>query len=91
MEPRGVKELRLDPQRHPATGNTRHYIGGNLWEGGFSALEIVQYEDDDAYYLLYLDADGEPVTDTWHRSLEDALHQAEFEFSVTPEEWSDVP
>ena len=26
-------------------------------------------------------------TDTWHLTLDDAFHQAEWEFGVTPEEW----
>jgi hypothetical protein len=26
-------------------------------------------------------------TDTWHMSLDDAFHQAEFEFGVKAEEW----
>jgi hypothetical protein len=40
------------------------------------------------YYLLHICADGSG-TDTWHRTLEDALHQAKFEFNIEPSEWRD--
>ena len=85
-----LKEVRLDAERHRATGNTRHYVGGNLHEGGFTALRIVQYANDGAYYLLYIGPGGHQVTDTWHQTLEDALHQAELEFSVRSGDWSDA-
>jgi hypothetical protein len=39
-------------------------------------------------YLLYVDDSGEVVTDTWHASLEDALHQAAFEYEGLT--WADV-
>jgi hypothetical protein len=39
----------------------------------------------DAYYLFT--ADGEHVFDSWHRTLEDAIVQAQFSYGVAPEEW----
>jgi hypothetical protein len=69
---------------HVATGNTRHTVGGEPMAAP-TALEIV--ERDSAYYLLYLDDTGGEMTDTWHSSLDDAKRQAEFEFSVHPDEW----
>jgi hypothetical protein len=63
---------------------TRHTVGGEPMAAP-AALEIV--ERDSAYYLLYLDDTGEEMTDTWHSSLDDAKRQAEFEFSVRPDEW----
>jgi hypothetical protein len=42
------------------------------------------------FYLLYLDAAGDEMTDTWHQTFDDALHHAEFEFSVKPSEWRRV-
>jgi hypothetical protein len=86
---RVIRQVALDPERHAATGNTRHYFGNALYKGGFSGLHIVQYENDDAHYLVYLGPDGNELTDTWHQSLGDALQQAETEFGVQPAEWSD--
>jgi hypothetical protein len=37
-------------------------------------------------YRCHICANGQ-VADTWHQSVEDALHQAEWEFGVQPEEW----
>jgi hypothetical protein len=39
----------------------------------------------DAYYLFT--ADGEHVFDSWHRTLEDAMAQAQVEYGIGPEEW----
>jgi hypothetical protein len=76
----------VDPGR--ITGNTRHYRG-NLLPPPYS-LKIVQLSEDlDAgYYLLYLDAAGAEMTDTWHDSVEAAMAQAEFEFGLMPSEWN---
>ncbi len=70
--------------RHRPTGATRHTVGG-VDQGPAPALAICQ--DGEGYYLFYCDADWEPVTDTWHESLEDALHQAEFEYAGSRETW----
>jgi hypothetical protein len=44
----------------------------------------IAYERD-AYYLFT--ADGEHGFDSWHRTLEDAMAQAQFAYGVAPEEW----
>jgi hypothetical protein len=53
----------------------------------FARLEIAQYEGDSGFYLLYYPETGHG-TDTWHQSLEDAMHQAEFEFNVKASDWT---
>ncbi len=75
--------------QHQPTGRTRHYRGGSRLPAP-AQLQIVQYPDDPGYYLLYLDEFGEELTDTYHDTLEEALHQAEWEFRVKLEEW-EVP
>ena len=86
-------ELALDPSKHRPTGNTRHYYGSPLDPDEQvpvpvpTTLRIVQYDGEAAFYLLYLDAAGNELTDTWHQTLDDAKHQAEFEFNVAPDEW----
>jgi hypothetical protein len=81
--------LTLQPH-HVPTGNTRHKLGspdGRQQDfQPFVRLEIAQYEGDSGFYLLYYPKTGHG-TDTWHLSLEDAMHQAEYEFGVKAEEW----
>jgi hypothetical protein len=61
------------------TGNTRHFVGGEQVVT-FAALAIASYEGDEGIYLFYCDEQWETVTDTFHLSVDDALHQAEVEF-----------
>jgi hypothetical protein len=77
---------------HLNPGRTKHQLVDSLGRRDFPAfksLEICQYEDDAGFYLLYFPEAG-PGTDTWHQSLDDALHQAEWEFGVAPTEWVKV-
>jgi hypothetical protein len=55
----------------------------------FTSLAIAQYAGEPGYYLVHI-CDDNLQTDTWHNTLEDALHQAEWEFGVQPAEWTDV-
>jgi hypothetical protein len=52
----------------------------------FVSLEIAQYPEDSGFYLLHIRSDG-AVVDTHHESMEEAIHQAEFEFGVQSNEW----
>lgn len=92
----GEKVLRyasIDDDVRP-TGATKHSYGdvvdGEIVAGEplgqFAALAI-QGDDDAGYFLLYLDADGSSVTDTWHETLDDALGQAEFEYEGITAKW----
>jgi hypothetical protein len=81
-----LREIELDADRHSPTGNTRHFVGGALWEGT-RGLRIVRYPGDAGCILLYLDEAGNEVTDTWHESVTDAMAQAEYEFNVKPADW----
>ena len=47
-------------------------------------------ECDGGFYLQYLDADGEEMTDTWHETLDQTFEQAEWEFTVTRPKWTMV-
>jgi hypothetical protein len=71
---------------HRPTGKTRHYRGGEECPPP-AELRIIQFSDDPGFYLLYYDATGEEITDTYHESIDEAKAQAAFEFEVTPEEW----
>jgi hypothetical protein len=69
-----------------AAGKTRHTLHGEPLAAP-AALRIVQYASDPGFYLLYLDAAGRELTDTYHDTLDGAMSQAEWEFAVMPGEW----
>ena len=52
-----------------------------------SELQIAKYEDDEGYYLLYVDKLGNEMNDTFHESMQDALEQAEWEFGIKKADW----
>ena len=72
--------------RHRPTGNCRHFAQGEL-VGPAAGLAICR-ESNGGFLLFGCDADWNAVTDTWHKTLEDALHQAEFEYDGVDETWS---
>ena len=71
---------------HAATGFTVHRRGDDILPKP-SSLTIAQAGSDAGYYLLYLDGQGEEMTDTYHESLDAAFGQAKAEFDVTKAEW----
>lgn len=70
--------------RHRTTGRTRHLVGGVEAQ---RPAGLAVCGDGEAYYLFGCDAGWEPVTDTWHETLDDALAQAEFEHAGTSGTW----
>jgi hypothetical protein len=68
------------------TARTTHRIGGEVL-GPAAALAICQHDGDSQYYLLYCDSDWRVRTDTCHSSLDDAKHQAEFEYEGVTALW----
>jgi hypothetical protein len=86
--------MRLRAKVSGSTGKTRHSIG-DLVDGTPMPVENVQTpewveisEEDGAYYLFHLDAEGVCFADTWHQTLEEAKQQAAFEFGIEAKEWS---
>jgi hypothetical protein len=73
--------------RHEHTDACRHWVGGELAQ---PAAGLVVCRDDGGYYLFGCDASWEPVTDTWHETLDDALDQADAEYAGTRETWERV-
>lgn len=76
---------RID-HRHTPTEGCRHVVAG-VEQGTFPALAICQYTGESSFYLFYCDGDWNVVTDTWHETLEDAMSQAEFEYSGIGSTW----
>lgn len=48
-------------------------------------------EKEDGCYILRLRRDGTVITDTWHKTLEEAISQAEFEYGDRLGKWKAVP
>ncbi len=75
----------VELQNHHWPSKTRHTINGEPCRE-FTRLEIGTYDEDAGVYLLHLGPDDRG-TDTWHENLDDAFHQAEFEFGVRRDQW----
>ena len=73
-------------ERHRPTGSCRHTVNGAL-QGPMAGLAVCQYEGEGGFYLFGCDADWTCITDTWHETLEEALHQAEFEYVGVSKTW----
>ncbi len=80
--------LRLGPTHQP-TGRTRHVVGGQMAPVP-AELQIVHYEGDAGYYLLYCDETGMQITDTYHDSVAAAMAQAKWEYNTAEREWESV-
>jgi hypothetical protein len=52
-----------------------------------AGLAICQYPGMSEFYLFGCDAEWNTVTDTFHETLEEAKHQAEFEYEGTRTTW----
>ena len=70
---------------HRHTGKTKHCRGGLLPPS--SALAICQYENEPSFYLFGCDEAWNCVTDTYHDTLEDAFHQAQWEYEGISSAW----
>ena len=84
---RALKRVILPESKRQS--RTRHLRGAEQVEG-FCELRISQYENDQGFYLFYYDEFGEELSDTYHDYIELAMRQAEFEFSVSPPDWSNI-
>ena len=73
-------------QRHRQTGSCSQIRNGAV-AGPASGLAICQYPDESGYFLFGCDADWDVLSDTWHQTLEDAKHQAEFEYTGVSCTW----
>jgi hypothetical protein len=83
----------------PAAPRVKHYVGpppqltgGNdvRQELGPATFLVVD-ERPDGVFLYRFGAAGECVGDTWHMSVDDAKHQAAYEFEGLIGGWDEVP
>lgn len=63
--------------------DTRQELGG--------AHFLVIEENPDGTFLYRYGIGGKCVGDTWHMNVDDAKHQASYEFGESVQEWADVP
>ena len=84
----GATVLRYSPidQRHRHNGSCKHFVAGRL-VGPTAGLAICQYPNDSGFYLFGCDECWNSVTDTYHDTLADALHQADFEYEGVSITW----
>jgi hypothetical protein len=73
-------------ERHRLTGGCKQIVAGQLM-GQMAGLAICHQASEDAFYLFGCDAEWQSVTDTWHQTVEDAKHQAEFEYEGVSKSW----
>jgi hypothetical protein len=83
--PGGRKIGSVELQPHHLESRTRHSIHGEP-RPAFVALEIATYGDGPGFYLLHICANGRG-TDTFHKTLDEAIDQEEIEFGVKRDEW----
>ena len=88
--------MRLRAQIKRPTGATKHYrahIADNkvVKENELAVPAWVEiHSSNDAFLLLYFDASGVCMTDTWHATIDQAKTQAQFEFMIREEDWERV-
>ena len=73
--------------RHTYTSSTPQIVAGQVL-GSMSGLAICQYHAEDCFYLFGCNPDWGIVTDTQHQTLDEALHQAEFEYVGVSSTWT---
>ena len=74
-------------ERHTPTGNRRHLIAGKPI-GTVGGLVIASYEKEEGFYLFRCNAHWEPITDTFHSSMDEAKKHAEFEYRGSRATWT---
>lgn len=84
-----LKQVSLSTSHMP-TGKTQHRQGGRQLLPTPAQLQIVRSAGEPGFYLLHLDKSGKEQTDTYHETIDGALSQAEWEFSIKPNEWENV-
>ena len=84
----GAKVILWTPidHRHRATGDCRHYHNGQV-AGPAAWVAICRFDAGEACYLFRYHPDINRYSDTFHDSVEDAKHQAEFEYEGVGKTW----
>ena len=86
-----IRRVKLG-DHHLSPGRANDMIVGSNGKRPFAPFkELIIAHDPGTVgcYLMHHSIDGR-AADTWHESLEDALHQAEWEFEVELSEWVEI-
>jgi hypothetical protein len=75
-------------ERHSPTGRASLSVAGATG-GPVAGLAICKDIGEAAYYLFYCDEDWDPLTDSWHETLDGAKDQAEREFEGVSDTWEE--
>ena len=67
----------------------RHFIDGEL-QSDFFGLAVCQYKGEKSYYLFYCDESWETITDTLHRSFDEAIKFAEQQYENVNLNWQNL-
>ena len=51
---------------------------------------VIEQEDEGSVFLYRVTRSGQSGGDTWHQSIDDAKHQAHFEYGEVLGEWYDI-
>jgi hypothetical protein len=73
-------------ERHRFTSNTKQIVRGEVI-GPMAGLAICKPTEAEELWLFGCDSDWNVITDTWHRSLDEAKKQAEFEYEGITKTW----
>ena len=69
-------------------------LAGTIREGdrlAFPEILVIEKKSEGNVFLFRLTRDGSPCGDTWHQSIEDARHQAEYEYGDVAGSWQPIP
>lgn len=75
---------------------TEHKIGLVQEEGTVNtedlpvAVRVEIMDEGNGVYLYRYDADGKCVGDTWHLTLIEAKNQAQFEYGIADDDWTEI-
>lgn len=67
---------------------THHIVDGEDVSLNISRVEVIQFFEDEDFYLIYRDSSGLEVSDTLHSSIDSAIDQANFEFGIEKSDWN---
>jgi hypothetical protein len=84
-------DLALIPRVRHLVGLPPELSGGEPQELMPPARLLVIKESHGQLFLFRYDEAGNFAGDTWHRNLEDAKHQVEFEYGPLVTDWEEVP
>jgi hypothetical protein len=66
-------------------------IGDELHQLPSPDVLLIEQESEGNVFLYRMTRSGEPAGDTWHQSVDDAKHQANYEYGDTLGEWRAIP